>query len=271
MRTHETGMPIDSLAHGSGVLVAGGYRMEDGVRSGKVFFYDKENVVQHEVPSSGTLDVKTDGGCVYLANSRDVGVVDLKSRAHAQRATESINTYISIGEGFIAVSNTGGEVSLYGRELEPVRKARVSADPVWVVEAYGREMVSGCEGGSLSFSDARAEGIHRILQRGCGITSVYAMDEYLYVGSYDESIEVLDKRMYGVVRRARVGGGVWRILSAEGHFYVACMHEGAKVFDMDFNLLQRHPTASMVYAMIVHERSLIFTSFYDQKLYIADI
>jgi diphthine methyl ester acylhydrolase len=271
MRICDTKVPIDSLASSNEFLIAGGYQIEEGVRSGKVSFYGRGDSINHELETSGTLDVEVSSGCVYLANSEDVGVVELQSKTHIQRTTESINTYVSAGSDFIAISSLDGSIYLYGKELELMEKMTVSVNPVWVTEVYEGQIVSGCEGGSLSFSDARTGRIHRVLQRGCGVTSIHAMNEYLYVGSYDECIEVIDRRTHKVVSRACIGGGVWRILSIGGCFYVACMYEGLKVFSEDFKILRRYYTASIVYAVAVHGCELAFASFYDQKLYITDI
>lgn len=266
----ESEMPIGCLACTSSFLIAGGYSFDCGLRTGKVYLYGKDDMkIRRELPTSGTLDIKVSNDVFYLANSEDIACVSLRNGNSIERGTTGFNTYISLGNDQVFVSDIGGNVKIYDGELNAVETVKAADDPVWVSEIYGKELVSGCEAGSLSFIDTRIGRKHQMMKRECGITSIYMGDGYLYVGSYDEHVEMIDMRNYGIVKRTRIGGGVWKIASRDARFYLSCMYEGMKMCDSNLDVLERYDTESIVYGLALSGDKLFFTSFYDKKIYVG--
>lgn len=272
MEAVETEMPVDCLVCVSSSVVAGGYLFEDGTRTGKTYVYSQEDMsVREEFQTSGTLDIKARGDVLYLANGSDVSSVGLDSNSVCRVDTADVNTYISLGDNRVFVSDVGGSVCVYDGELRVVDSIRVSDSAVWVSEICDKELVSGSEDGGVWFIDTRTMKRYHEMRRESGITSLYRDGDYLLVGSYDEHVEVVDSRCVGVVSRTRVGGGVWRIARRGERFYMACMYEGLKVCDRSLGVLENHLAGSLVYGMSLGEDRLFFASFYDKKIHVQRI
>lgn len=268
MEEFEAGMPIDSLCHKGSVLVAGGYVLDEGRRSGRVYLYDLESMGElGSIETSGTLDTKVSGDTVYLANSRDVAGMHLGSMETARVGTGDINTYVGVADGMVLVADVGGRIGMYSKEMRHLKDVQAAEAPIWVVEAMGSSVVYGSEDGEVRFVDVRGWSEQSRMSRGSGVTSIYEEGQYVYIGSYDEHVEVVDRRMYEVVRRVQVGGGVWRICGGRQGLYMSCMYEGMKVCNRDLEVVERYATGSIAYGLAVTEHKVFFTSFYDRKIY----
>lgn len=268
MEVFETDVPMDCLCCTSSALVAGGYLFNEGVRSGKICFYSLESMgIEGEFTTSGTLDIKINEQTLYSANSSDVSAIHLGSESTTKIATAHINTYVEVYGNGVFVSDVGGRINVYDREMTSAKVIKAGNAPIWVLKASDKELTCGSEDGILRFMDIRTFSEHHRVKRTSGITSIYECLEYLYVGSYDECIEIIDKRKYEIIKKVRVGGGIWRICKEGEMFYLSCMYEGLKICDRDLNVIEKFPTNSIAYGLTVKDSKVFFTSFYDKKIY----
>ncbi|KAG5858605.1 hypothetical protein KMI_13g18970 [Encephalitozoon hellem] len=268
MEEFEAEIPIDCLCCTSSSLVAGGYLFNEGVRSGKIYFYGLEGMnIESELATSGTLDIKINEQTLYSANSSDVSAVHLASGSVVRMDTAYVNTCVEICDSNVFASDVEGGVGVYDNGMRFLKAIKVSEAPIWVLKASGKELICGSEDGMLRFIDTRTFSERHRMKRASGITSMYECPEYLYVGSYDECIEIIDKRKYEAVRKVVIGGGVWRICREGGAFYLSCMYEGLKICDDELNVVERFPTNSIAYGLTVKDSKVFFTSFYDRKIY----
>ncbi|ADM11786.1 uncharacterized protein Eint_070220 [Encephalitozoon intestinalis ATCC 50506] len=267
MEEFEAQIPIDCLCCTSSALIAGGYLFHEETRSGKIYFYDLESMeIQDEFETSGTLDIKINAQTLYSANSRDVSAINIGSKSIIKTDTRDINTYLEINGDEVFVSDIGGRVSVYDKDITVRKVVKLGEAPIWVLKGRCKELMCGSEDGELRFVDMRTWSEHHRMKRASGVISIYEHLEYLYVGSYDEHIEIVDKRMYEVVRKVKVGGGVWRIFEKDKTFFLSCMYEGLKVCDGDLNIVKEFPTNSIAYGLASSDKELFFTSFYDKKI-----
>ncbi|AFN83272.1 hypothetical protein EROM_070210 [Encephalitozoon romaleae SJ-2008] len=268
MEAFEADIPIDCLCCTSSALVAGGYLFNEGVRSGKIYFYSLESMnIEDEFTTSGTLDIKVSEQTLYSANSSDISAIHLGSRSTIKMETAHINTYVEVYGSNVFVFDVGGRVNVYSKEMTSAKVIKAGDAPIWALKASDKELICGSEDGMLRFVDTRTFSEHHTMKRTSGITSMYEYLEYLYVGSYDECIEIIDKRKYEIIKKVRVGGGIWRICKEGEMFYLSCMYEGLKVCDCDLNVMEKFPTNSIAYGLTVKDSKVFFTSFYDKKIY----
>ncbi|KAM0676170.1 hypothetical protein GVAV_000133 [Gurleya vavrai] len=182
-----------------------------------------------------------------------------------------MNTNICINLDVIAVSQEDGNVTLYTLELIKIVEINFCDHILWAVNLHKNFLFVGCDCGMFFVYDLEIKEISKKVKRSSGVTSIFIKNDKIYVGGYDENIFVYDLNSFEEKRKIFIGGGVYKIIGIKNGFGIGCMYEGIKIYDSDFELIQNYKTESIAYAIDYTNEKIAFASFYDKKLYTADL
>ncbi|KAI4290954.1 hypothetical protein PAPHI01_0228 [Pancytospora philotis] len=268
-REHSIGWPVDAIVD-TGEHIALGCYQYSGERSGRVFYLDREtHSVASELPTTGTLALCFHAGLLYCANAQNISVYradELVRRVD----TLGINTYIDCAE-HVAVASTDGHLRLYDYSLSLVKELAVSNDTVWVVKRIGDAYYIGTEEGLAYRYRLATDRLEAIGGRRSGIIDFLEIDGLLYVSSYDDSVEVFSIADLAPVKAHKKVGSLWKMVPYGQFILAASMYDGLQIFDREFNLLRRVPTGSICYGLCLSQGRAVWSSFYDNAIYSADL
>lgn len=270
MKAFETRYPVDSLIVDENVI-AGCYSYQDGVRTGEVVLIDLAcgNTLL-STDTSGTFNIAKCKNMIFVANASDVSLMRLKTLEVVKcHETSSMNTDICVSAAVICTTSDGRAV-VYDGTLRLQSNYSISREILWCVSAREKVAYVGGDDGQVYRIDIRLGNSCTVLKKKGVVTMLNIHGDLLYVGLSDGTIEAYDVRNYKGMLSKNVGS-VWRMRIGDEKICVACVHDGVKVFDMSWNLMRNICTSSMVYAAEIKEDYVIFTSFYEKKIFVDRI
>lgn len=271
MRSFQVGCPVDSLILDS-VLITGSYSYGAEARRGAVSLIDTAmGDVLCSRETSGTFNIQKHGNIVFSANADDIAMMSLDGLDVLRcYKTDSMNTDLAVSANSLSTTTTCGSVRVFDLLLNPLDEHKVSREVLWSVSCHDGVLYAGGDDKRVYEWDFRCATHRCIVTRKDVVTMVVVRDNLLYLGSYDKGIAVYDRRNHQMLCTKDVGGA-WRMGVDGEAIFVACIYDGVKVFDREWNLVERFRTDSIVYAVDMRGGVLAFSSFYDQKLFLAQI
>lgn len=270
MKSFETRYPVDSLVVDENVL-AGCYSYQNGIRRGEVVLVDLvcgNTLLSAE--TSGTFNIARCKDMVFAANASDVTVMRSETLNVVKRhATDSMNTDISVSAAVVCTTSDGRAV-VYDGALRLQSDYSVSEEILWCVSAEDNVAYVGGDDGQVYRIDMRLESSSSAVKKKGVVTMLNLHGDLLYVGSSDGTIEAYDVRNYRAVLSKSVGS-VWRMRVGNGKICLACVHDGVRVFDLSWNAIRDICASSMVYAAEIKEDCVVFSSFYEKKIFVDRI
>lgn len=270
MKSFGTRYSVDSLIVDENVI-AGCYSYQDGIRKGEVVLVDMEhgNTLRSS-DTSGTFNIAKCGYMVFVANASDVTVMRSETLEVMKcHETGSMNTDICVSAAVVCTTSDGSAV-IYDGALRLQSDYSVSSEILWCVAARDEVAYVGGDDGHVYRIDMRIRYSCSALNKKSVISMLNLHGDLLYVGSSDGTIEAYDVRNYKSTLSKRIGG-VWRMRVGDGKICIACVHDGVKVFDLSWNSIRSICTLSMVYAAEIKEDYVVFSSFYERKIFVDRI
>lgn len=271
MRTFKSRYPVDSLILGANII-AGSYSYEDGVRKGEVSSLDvNTGEVLHSKGTSGTFNIKKWKGLVFSANVSSVKIMKEKNlEILKSHETACMNMDIDVAEEAACTVTEDGKILLFDQDLSLVSGCKVSEEILWSVFKTGSTVYTGGDSKCVYEFDTRTGGFQTVLDTEDVVTMVHIDKNLLHVGSYGGNIEVYDVRNYRRIMTKNVGGA-WRMRVDKDKICVSCIFSGVKVFTKTWDMVRSFDTASMAYAIDMYNDDIVFSSFYEKKVFMDHI
>ncbi|KAL0265912.1 UNVERIFIED_CONTAM: hypothetical protein PYX00_011629 [Menopon gallinae] len=267
MKTLETRYPVDSLLVDDNV-VAGCYSYENGLRRGEVVMLDMASGdMLFSAATSGTFNIARHKSTIFAANASDVAVMSSETLSVMKVCrTESMNTDICVASAVMSTTSDG-RVIVFDGMLRMQSEYKVSDEILWCLSAEENVAYAGGDDGRVHRVDMRLGKGHPVAEKKGVVTMLHLGGNLLYVGTSGGAVEAYDIRTYGVVLRKDIGS-TWRMRVGGGNICLACVHDGVKVLDLSWNAVRDINPQSMVYAAEITGDHVIFSSFYEKKIFV---
>jgi len=206
----------------------------------KIFTYELELIETVKISNDALWVVKEHNGLLYIGG-------------------EDGYAYVCDFESRLKNKKTGSEES---------QCANVLSDHMISSEDCTTDNASCNSSLNNSGTDACIRKINK--KRRDGIIDFLFADNKVYVSSYDDNVIEYDEGTLEELGTHEKIGSCWKMIEDGDLIYAACMYEGLKVFSRDFKELACVKTNSICYGLCVEKNRLLYSSFYDDDVYVAD-
>ena len=262
----DTKFPVDSLILTEKYIISGSYMYSEGKREGEITYYDLELKNETKLfKTSGTFNIKQYDEMLIAANASDISII---INDKVNKIDSSMNTDIEYEKNIFTTTDDGNIQKFDFCNL--LKQIKISNEVLWTIKSESNIIYTGGDDSILYFFDVRDEDIKKIYKKEGVLTCIEKNDNYLFVGGYDGMVDIIDIRTHSIVNKIKTGA-LWRIKKREKYFVAACMYEGIKLYSLDWDVAKVNKTESICYDGNVFDNKIVFSSFYDKKIFIDEI